>query len=243
MEMLKQLIDQGLMTSSQTYSLNRTLIHECCFFGNLEMLQYLFVLWGPKALQAQDKFHTSSSHFAARNGHLSILKYLHEMNCLSFNKEIKFQTTPLELCVAMKHFECADFLLPLAPQSVLDSTLLLCAQEGNLVFSKKLVSQGADLETRLLDIGATPLDRFFFFRFFRKTVSFPSSDRAAFNGHLELSKFLIQSGCLVNQVRPEDGTTCLYIASQQGQAEIVSLLIEHGALVNKGEDISQYSLI
>ncbi len=71
-----------------------------------------------------------------------------------------------------------------------------------------MVKQGADLECRN-DVGASPLDR------------------AAFNGHAEVCRYLLERGANVNHVRPLDGTTPLYVASLNGHTDVVKVLLEY----------------
>ena len=54
---------------------------------------------------------------------------------------------------------------------------------------------------------------------------------ASQNGHLEMVKYLIQSGVGVN-ARNKDHRTALMFACQNGQLKIVKYLVEHGADVN-----------
>src|SRR5690606_24283554 len=116
------------------------------------------------------------THLAARNGHLKILQFLQQHNALSLQKENRFQTTGLDLAVAMKHTDCVDFLIEFGSQHALNSALLNASQEGNLLLVKQLVLKGASLECCMMDNGATPLDR------------------ACYNGHLPVVEFLLERG-------------------------------------------------
>lgn len=148
MDLLKEGIEKQLITLSQKDVLERSIVHQCCIYGNLNMLKYLVSIWGKNILKSADKFHTTLSHFAgkknklfhtklslhfqARNGHLHILQYLKSMDQLSFEAEKRFQITPLELAVAMHHSECVDFLVQFASKACLDSALLSSCQEVNI---------------------------------------------------------------------------------------------------------------
>lgn len=113
-------------------NLGRSLIHQCCIFGNLSMMKDLEQVWGEGYLHKPDIFDTSLAHFCARNGHLEMLKYLKSKNVTLYGCESRFQTTPLDLAIAMKHFDVIDFFLEGAPQNVLDMALLSSASEGNV---------------------------------------------------------------------------------------------------------------
>jgi len=53
---------------------------------------------------------------------------------------------------------------------------------------------------------------------------------AAFFGHKEIVKLLIQAGADVNAKEYEYGRTALYYAREEGHEEIVQLLLEAGAV-------------
>lgn len=95
----------------------------------------------------------------ARNGNLEILQYLQSMEALSNKKDDRFQSTPLNFALSLKHSKCVDFLILHADQAALNSALQNCSQQGSIEYVKKLVAQGADLESKTADFGATALDR------------------------------------------------------------------------------------
>ena len=82
--------------------------------------------------------------------------------------------------------------------------------DGNLDRVKKLVREGAPINT--VTYGQTPL-----------TVA---------SHHLEIEKFLLENGAIVDLTDDRFRTTALMLASQQGKAAIVKLLLEHGAKVD-----------
>ena len=51
---------------------------------------------------------------------------------------------------------------------------------------------------------------------------------AAYNGHLQIAEYLLYRGALVNQ-QYQDGFTALYLAAQEGRADVVDLMLRHGA--------------
>lgn len=217
MDLLKKGIQEHRITKDTRDLLGRGLVHQCGIFGNLEMLQYLVKEWGLECLVIQDAFQCNLSHFATRNGDLKFLEYLTSINQAHlFNvRDCRFRASSTELAFVMKHSKCLDFLLHYSTKEVLESVLLHASQEGDFPLVKRLVESGADLECRMFDTGATPLDR------------------ACYGGDvLNVIHYLIAQGALVNQTRP-CGTTPLYVASERGNAEIVKILLNNGAEPNK----------
>lgn len=210
MDLLKEGIKSKVISSKTEDSLKRNLFHQCCIFGNLEMLKFLCDKWGNRFLHKVDLFETSCAHFAARNNHLEILEFLEEKK-FSFNVvESRFFTSPLDWAILMKHSKCISFLISKSNQTTLNSALLNSTYEGNLALSKALLANGALLDSRARDNGSTPLER------------------AAYNGHTELVQFLLGIGANVKLSRP-DKTTPLYVACQNGHSEIVKLLLSYKA--------------
>lgn len=157
MEKLKEQLESNKITLSDCDALNRTILHQTCIFGNVEMLEYLTKYWGTSALSVKDSYSIHLTHLAARNGNLKILKFLQSQSALSGERDTRFEITPLDLALSMKHWDCFDFLLPHSHRSSLNSAVLSACSEGQLEAATKLAEAGADLETRA-DNGATPLD-------------------------------------------------------------------------------------
>lgn len=142
------------------------------------------------------------------------MKFLDSKGMIANDKESRFQTTALDLTIAMKHFDCADILIAYADQETLNCALQSTSQEGNLELVKKFVQFGANLECQAIDNRASPLDR------------------AAFNGHLDVVAYLLEKGAVVDQTR-NDGSTPLWNASQNGHTAVIELLLKFGANLNK----------
>jgi len=117
--------------------------------------------WGDEILR-KDKYGVSTTHMAARNGYLEILKFLEKKKCIESEKEERFLTSALDLSIAMKHNECFDFLISRFPKEMLGWALSNVSAEGNVSIAKKLVSHGVDLEFKD-EFGATPLDSIYLF--------------------------------------------------------------------------------
>lgn len=244
----KSLFEERKITPYLQDSFHRNLIHQACIFGNNSLLKYLIGLWGTEYLHIKDKYNLSLSHFAARNGNLEILQYLNENHALTFEKESRFETTSLDLAVAMKHEKCIDLLISQATLESLNSALLSACQEGNLTLVKKLLDQGANIECQASDTGAHPLDRASYsghletVRFLIQRGACVNQERvtgstplfqAASVGHKDVVQLLLESGADPNKIRHDDNASPLFMASQKGQSEVVELLIAHKANVNQ----------
>lgn len=188
MDLLNEGIKKKEITLNKCDSFGRNLAFQCCIFGSTEMLNFLVQKWGKQILLQKDRYQISLTHLAARSGYLSILKLLESYNCLISEPETRFQTRPIDLAIAMKHNDCIDFLIPRIDQQTLDGALMSATSEGNLELVKKLFLQGASLDFRDAENGAGILDR------------------AAYDGHFEIAKFLLEKGALVNQARPDNAT-------------------------------------
>lgn len=188
MDLLKEGLKSNAIGFDTSDSLRRNLLHQCCIFGNLEMLKYLTQEWGKESLRTLDVWKTSLSHLVARNGFLDILHFLALNDAISTSFENRFHISNLEIAIAMGHTSCVDFLIPFATPDILNSALLRTCQESKLDIIKKLVDAGASLEYRMPDIGSTPLDR------------------ACYNGHIEVVQYLIQRGAKVDAARPNNTT-------------------------------------
>ena len=57
---------------------------------------------------------------------------------------------------------------------------------------------------------------------------------AAQNGHLEVIRFLVESGANRDRGRTDTGGTPLFIAAQRGHLEVVRFLVESGANKDQG---------
>ncbi len=66
--------------------------------------------------------------------------------------------------------------------------------------------------------------------------------KAALNGHLEATKALIQAGASVN-LGDKGGYSAMMLAASNNHAEIVGLLLKHGADVNQVENTSGWTAL
>jgi len=85
-----------------------------------------------------------------------------------------------------------------------------CYRTGDLDFVKECLERGMDINARAQISSATPLDA------------------AIYGGHKPIFDYLILNGSDVNAIGYEDGTM-LMAAANQGQAEMLKILLENGA--------------
>ena len=121
---------------------------------------------------------------------------------------------PVELSFILNRF--GDNILDVMPDG-LSYLLIDTCKTGNIDLVKKLLSHGADVNTK--DDGNTPLYY------------------ASRKGHTKIVKLLLEHGADVN-AKNNYGETSLYWASRIGHTEIVKLLLEYGADVN-AKDIGE----
>lgn len=214
MEILEKAIKYKNIKANTCDALGRTLVHQCCIFGNLSMLEYLVSIWGKEVLTVKDNYLVSCTHLAARNGNLKILEFLLKHNTICTEKEMRFEVSALDLCIVMQHNLCCNFIIPHLTQASINFALLTASSEGNLEIVEKLVNVGGDLECRTIDTGSTPLER------------------SSYHGHLDIVKFLVQKGSIVNQTRTKDGITPFYSACQNCHTNVAEYLIQCGADIN-----------
>ncbi|XP_062620362.1 ankyrin repeat domain-containing protein 17-like [Saccostrea cucullata] len=155
-------------------------------------------------------------HFAIKNGHTEIVKYLvergSETNALDFRRN-----TPLFYALENDKIEIVEFLVGHGaevnvPDFLNETPLCKASENGQTKIVEFLVGHGAGVN---------------FFNFWKET---PLS-KASENGHTEIVEFLVGNGGEVNasDFRKE---TPICKASKNGHTNIFRYLVEHGANVN-----------
>jgi ankyrin repeat protein len=93
------------------------------------------------------------------------------------------------------------------------TTLMKAVQHNDAAAVRKLIADGANVDE--LDNGDAPLVM------------------AAYKGHTEIVKLLLEAGADVTAVDPSMKATALHAAAYAGRTEAAQLLIEYGIEVNK----------
>jgi ankyrin repeat protein len=108
--------------------------------------------------------------------------------------------------------------------------LYRAAEQGDLQEVRKLVEQGADINSSnlYLDDGSAltrwiPSDRF--------AAGFRPLHVAVEKGHIEVAKYLLVNDADVN-ARTQQGQTPLFMGAASAEAELVELLVENGAEID-----------
>jgi len=114
-------------------------------------------------------------------------------------------------------------LMLVACSSKSDRQLILAASEGNLAQVRKLLAQGADVNSRLPDNGTTALIA------------------AASNGHLSVVEELLAVGANINAVDHDVGTA-LYWAAFNGNVDVMKFLLSRGAKLSCSSTAASYLL-
>jgi len=105
------------------------------------------------------------------------------------------------------------FALTGVAQAGLNEDLFAAVKKGNLLEVQRLVSAGADVNTKD-DVGNTPL---------HWTAGFVQGHK----GHADVARLLLSKGAEVN-AKDNDGKTPLQVAEGQGEKELAKLLRQHG---------------
>ena len=233
----RQLSDQSTFQCAcqvNTPSFHRlwTPLHEACERGRLAVVKYL-IDHGKANIHARDQKGMTPFFGACCEGHLEVVKYL----ARQFNDDVdsvtnNAQETPLWVACMAGNLSVVDFLLEKGANlnarnaKGISPLYMACAQE-RLEMVVSLGQRGADLNAPNLD-GMTPLGW------------------ACLSGRVKLAKTLVQKGANVeagyhyssprSANHKEDlsssatlTTTPLWIASKQGNVELVRLLTFAGA--------------
>jgi ankyrin repeat protein len=177
----------------------------------------------------------SALHWAARNGHLQIVKILVEKGAVVDSATITDRYTPLSLAVPGGHFEVAKFLVEKGAK--IDS---MCAQGSSLLhgasaggylqLAKFLVEKGALIDS-VTKQGLTLL-HFVASRkncWERKGAEEENATKRKCS--LEVAKFLVEKGADISLVCSK-GCSVLSCAAYFGHIELAKWLMEIGAVLD-----------
>jgi len=167
------------------------------------------------------KNYNKSIHYAAIEGHLEVVKYLLE-NGANINAIGNLDYQSIHCAALEGHLEVVKYLLENgadinAKNSDGYQPIHCAVFEGHLEVVKYLLENGADINAKD-NVGKTPLYH------------------AVYDCNMECIKYLILQGADVN-ISTEDNISPLHIAIKKNtDLEIIQLLVEAGANINKKDN-------
>lgn len=207
--MIEFLVTIGLDVKEQT-SKGLTVLDIAVIHGRSTLVRYICSTH-PDMIQITDDNGFTAAHFAAREGRFDILRYL-----LSKGADGKLKVhggnTIVHLAAANGHFVILNLLMGIYPdlmsiQNDMSFTALqLAACFGQVEVIDLFRRRGTDLCVKTVD-GRTLLHL------------------AAFNGHLELVKYLCDRFPELWHVVDKDGNTVVHDAAASGKVEIMNYLL------------------
>jgi ankyrin repeat protein len=218
--MVKHLVEAGADINYRDAS-GFTPFLQACSKGNLETAKY-FVSLGVDINQKNSLINASGFYLAAEKEHFPMMKYLQ-----SLGADVN--------CLVVKGVQSYP-------------ALLMCSQKGNLELVKWLLEHGADINIKCQTAEKNPGIRVIHHAagfghleiveyLLSKGASVHDKDNnlqstplifAAATGKTAIVQLLLNHGANVNE-RRGDGCFPLYIASQNGHAQTVHVLLQAGA--------------
>jgi ankyrin repeat protein/L-ascorbate metabolism protein UlaG (beta-lactamase superfamily) len=215
-------------------------IHEAAKTGDLQKVQEL-VKADPDMVNLKDNSGRTPLHWAARNDHLNVVKFLVK-NGADVNAEDKRGIIPLYYSVWLgENYEIAECLVnsgaDINSKRNSQSLLFLASRDGKEKIAELLVKKGADLNQQDA-VGKTPLyisveqkyhnivelllnngAKIFIKDNFGRTPLHQS----AIEGYIQIATLLLASGADVNE-QDNAGKTPLYYAGKYGHEKLARLL-------------------
>lgn len=212
---------------------NKNIIHECCSIppaSDLESSQHVFINNGVKVINSTDSINHSRTFvvdYVMKNlPHETCQKLL---VCKDFNGR-----TCLHYASQNNRLDLLNIILPFFPKNHIDdldndsmSALLLAIKHGNFDIIKRLVEEGSNCnpETDELKLQYLPINY------------------ACKFGNFQTVEFLLSSSepssSLVNQ-QDVEGLLPLHVSARSGHYELIKLLIQYGADINKLDGLNKW---
>lgn len=201
-------------------------VHEAAKKGDLLNIQEM-VRKNPDLVNLKDISGRTPLHWAARNKHLGVAKFLMKSGADANTKD-NFGNIPLYYSVWLgKNDEIAECLISNGTDvnfknSSGASLLFLASREGKEKIAKLLVKKGADLDQQDV-VGKTPL--------------YISVE----NKYQKIVDLLLSSGARIS-VNDKFGRSPLHQSSIEGYVKIAELLLASGADINKKDNMGDTPL-
>ncbi|KAL3120895.1 hypothetical protein niasHT_004526 [Heterodera trifolii] len=246
---VKLLVEEGKADIESADSYGKTALMVACSFQKCDIVRYLI---GKRAkVDRTDAKGISPLHLECIDGHLEIVKLLVEVGKADIENRDSYGNAPLMIASKKRKFDIAYYLIEKGAK--VDranakgiSPLLSACIDGHLEIVKLLVEVGkADIEKADSVIGWSPLmvasniQKWDIFRYLiEKGANTDHTDNNGLsiihylvdNNNFDECKFLIDKGVNVNQKTADNllRSTPLHLACENGQLEIVKLLVEEG---------------
>ncbi|KAL3068977.1 hypothetical protein niasHS_015692 [Heterodera schachtii] len=243
--------NENLKLAYKGQNRNFSPLHYASIKGNLETFKVLMENGANVKQKTADEFGTMPLHFACSEGHLEIVKLLVEEGKADIEIADSYGKTALMVACSFQKCDIVRYLIEKgAKVDRTDakgiSSLLSACIDGHLEIVKLLVEGGkADIEKADSVIGWSPLmvasftEKWVIVRYLiDKGANTDHTDNNGLsiihylvdNNNFDECKFLIDKGVNVNQKTADNllRSTPLHLACENGQLEIVKLLVEEG---------------
>lgn len=219
--------------TNDDFNNNKNIIHECCSIppaSDHESNQHVFINNGVKVVNSTDSINHSRTFVVDY-----IMKNLSQETCqkLLVCKDFNGRTC-LHYASQNNRLDLLNIILPFFPENHIDdldndsmSALLLAIKHGNFDIIKRLVEEGSNCnpETDELKLQYLPINY------------------ACKFGNFQTVEFLLASSkpssSLVNQ-QDVEGLLPLHVSARSGHFELIKLLIQYGADINKLDGLNKW---
>lgn len=214
-EVIASLISKGANINSKDKYYQRTALMMAAEYGHLETLKNL-VNQGAN-IEVKDKMNNTALLLAAENGHLDIVQFLIFAGA-DINHKNGYEQTAFTQSTLNGHLKVAKYL----------------AQEGievNIQFLNLYKSLGNSILEWIVDANQMPLETYLS----RRKLTHQEKNEfilwASRHGHLEIVKYLVNSGANINY-KSRYGETALKEAIDYKHLDIINFLLKNGANKN-----------
>ncbi|KAJ9299066.1 hypothetical protein DTO271G3_3308 [Paecilomyces variotii] len=231
-DIVKLLLENDVAIEVESSDAARRPIHQAAQCGHLRIVE-LLLSYGA-APDPTDNSGITPLWSAAQQGHTKIVRRLLEADARVDVTSYDGSRQPIHQAAQNGHLETVQVLLDYGAKATpeedsFDDTTpspfwLACGStNGNTDIVKLFLQHGADVNFSVASSGKKPLHA------------------AAYRGHVNIARLLIERGCNVD-AKEDDGWTALMLASQEGHLPLLNLLIEKSANVNAEEKDGATSL-